>query len=50
MARVTIAVVFHADDDAADEILETIRGLYNIDLVHVQQSYGKLWIKKGDAP
>ena len=49
MARLTIGVIFHADDKEADEILRSIRQ-HNIDLIHVQQSYGKLWIRKGDAP
>ena len=50
MARVTVGVVFHSDCNQVDEIIEHLRKLYSIELVHVQQSYGKLWIKKGDQP
>ena len=50
MARITVGLIFHADCDEADEIITGIKQQFNIDLVHIQQSYGKLWIKKGDAP
>lgn len=50
MARKTIAVVFHAEDDEVDEIIENLKRLHDIDVVHIQQSYGRLWIKHGDAP
>ena len=48
MTRVTVGVVFHTDCNQVDEILELLRQFYDIELVHVQQSYGKLWIKKGE--
>jgi len=50
VARVTIGLIFHAQCEEADEIIAAIQQQFNIDLVHIQQSYGKLWIKKGDAP
>jgi hypothetical protein len=49
MARITVGLIFHTDCNEADEIIEKIRQL-PLDLVHVQQSYSKLWIKKGDQP
>lgn len=50
MARVTVGVVFLADIDAVDRLMDDLRHLNSIELVHIEQSYGKLWIKKGDAP
>lgn len=48
MARITIGLIFHSDCNQADEIIEHIRRIPNIELVHIQHSYGKLWIKKGE--
>lgn len=49
MARITIGIIFHTDCDKADVVIEQIRQIPEIEeLVHVQQSYSKLWIKKGD--
>lgn len=46
MARVTVGMVFHAEVDKADDIVNEIRGISGMELIHIQQSYGKLWIKK----
>ena len=46
MARITVGLVFHANCEEADEIIAQIKQMFNIDLVHIQQSYGKLWISK----
>lgn len=50
MARITVGLVFHTDCNQVDEIIEQIRQIHDIELVHIQQSYGKLWIKKGEQP
>ena len=50
MARITVGLIFHTDCNNVDNIIEQIRHIPNIDLVHIQQSYGKLWIKKGEQP
>ena len=50
MARITVGLIFHTDCDKADGVIEQIRQIQDIeDLVHVQQSYSKLWIRKGDG-
>jgi len=48
MARQTVAIVFHVDCSKVDEIIEQIRHNPDIELIHVQQSYSKLWIMKGE--
>jgi len=48
MARITIGLILHTDCNTVDETIELIRQIPKIELVHIQQSYGKLWIKKGE--
>ena len=50
MARVTVGLIFHSDCDQVDNIITALKQQYDIELVHVQQSFGKLWIKKGETP
>ena len=46
MARIAVAMVFLADYDQADVIITEIQQKYDIEMLHVETSYGKLWIKR----
>ena len=48
MARMTLGIICSVDLDAADDIIELIKQQPNTTIVHIQQSCGKLWIKKGE--
>ena len=49
MAKITLGIVCHCNENEINDIknyIETIGG----DVVIIKQSWGKLWIKDGDAP
>jgi len=46
MAKKTVGMIFHIDCDKADEVIDGIQQDYDINLIHVQQSYGRLRITK----
>ena len=48
MARVNIGLILNVDFDDADELVEKLRHTPNVNLIHVQQSCGRLWIQKGE--
>ena len=50
MVRRNVAMVFSTNCDDADAIITQIRQQFDIELLHVEISYGKLWIQKGDPP
>lgn len=50
MASVTVGMVFHADPAEIDSIIQHLQQIYDIRVIAVKQSWGKLWIKEGDAP
>ena len=48
MARMTLGIVCTVDLEAADHLIELIRQQPDTHIIHIQQSCGKLWIKKGE--
>jgi hypothetical protein len=44
MTRLVVGLVFLANYDEADDIITQIRQQFDIELLHVETSYGKLWI------
>ena len=50
MARVAVGMVFLADYDKADGIITEIQQRFDIEMLHVQTSYQKLWIIKSEYP
>ena len=48
MARIAVGMVFLADFDEADSIITKIQSEFNIEVLHVQTSYQKLWITKNE--
>ena len=46
MVHITIGMVFFADPSEADTIISDIQKQHNIKLLHVETSYGRLWISK----
>lgn len=48
MARIAVGMVFLADYDQADDIITQIQQQFEIEVLHVQTSYQKLWITKSD--
>jgi len=46
MARIGVGMVFLADYNEADNIINEIQKQFNIEVLHVQSSYQKLWITK----
>jgi hypothetical protein len=49
-ATVTAGMIFHCDPDDINQIKEYIEQVYNADIVCIKQSWGRLWLKEGDAP
>lgn len=50
MVSKTIGIIFHANPNDIDGIVLDFEKKYNIDITCVKSSWGKLWIKEGDAP
>lgn len=50
MPNVTVGIVLHCDPELVDKIRQDMENLYDADIVFIKQSWGKLWIKEGDAP
>lgn len=48
MAKLAVAMVFLADHNQADSIITKIRQQFDIELLHIETSYSKLWIKRDD--
>lgn len=48
MARLAVAMVFLADHDQADNIITNIQQQFDVEVLHVETSYSKLWIKRED--
>ena len=46
MARIGVGMVFLSDYDQADDIITQIQTQFDIEVLHVQTSYQKLWITK----
>ena len=46
MAKIGVGMVFLADYDQADAIITQIQTQFDIEVLHVQTSYQKLWITK----
>jgi hypothetical protein len=49
-ASVTAGMIFHCNPDDIDSIRQYIEQAYNVDIVCIKQSWGRLWIKEGDSP
>jgi len=50
LASVTVGMVFHADPSDIDHIIQGLQEQHNIRVIAVKQSWGKIWLKDGDAP
>ena len=50
IANVTVGIVFHANPDDINQIILELKQTYGINPVCIKTSWGKLWIKEGDAP
>ena len=50
MASKTVGMVFHADPADIDNIILELQQQYNIRVIAVKQSWGKIWLKDSDAP
>jgi len=48
MAKIGVGMVFLADYDQADAIITQIQTQFDIEVLHVQTSYQKLWITKNE--
>lgn len=48
MAKIGVGMVFLADYDQADGIITQIQQQFDIEVLHVQTSYQKLWITKNE--
>jgi len=49
-ASVTVGVIFHCNPDDIDGIRQYIEQVYGADIVCIKQTWGRLWLKEGDAP
>ena len=49
-ASVTVGIIFHCDPDEISGIKEYLEHVYSADIVCIKQSWGRLWLKEGDAP
>jgi hypothetical protein len=47
MVKIAVGLVFLAEVEQADEIIKEIQQTFDIDLLHVETSFQKLWIIKG---
>ena len=50
MARLTLGIICNTDLETADQIIELVKQQPDTHIIHIQQSCGKLWIKKGEQP
>ncbi len=46
MAKIAVGMVFLTPFDKADEIINEIQQKYDLEMLHVETSYHKLWIVK----
>ncbi len=46
MARIAVGLVFLAESNEADDIINEVQQQFDIQLLHAQTSYSKLWITK----
>lgn len=50
MPSKTIGIIFHGDSKNIDNIVSDFEKKYNLNIICVKSSWGKLWLKEGDAP
>lgn len=48
MVKKAVAIVFLVESTEADNVVDQIQQQFDIELLHVESSYDKLWITKPD--
>ena len=48
MVRIAAGLIFLANPLEVDKIISDMQKQYDIELLHVETSYGKLWITRSD--